>query len=332
MIKNVEVIISVDAEFTINHAFSNPEEFLPSSETLFSPLPNEDIGFKAFLNLLNKHNVKVTFFTEALNAHFFGAEEMKQHVRQMLKFNHDVQLHAHPVWQEFKDPQWKKNIVNKQLKDHFLDIPANEIAETLDECIEVFTEWTGTKPIAFRAGNLQASLPLYEALGQKEFVFSSNIGIPIFKPKEELLLVENKSVALHNVIEIPVTTFQSMGVRHKALTITGTSSKETKGILRQCKEKGIQRVVILTHIHEFIKKNSNLSKIKSNQVNLDRLDSLCSFVNNEDGFEFNTFGNLRGREKELLAEDNEPQIINTSVLAGLWTVFQNKINDKIWAY
>jgi hypothetical protein len=329
---DVKVIISVDAEFTINSAFANPAKYLPSSTSLFSPVSNQDTGFEEVLKLLKKHSVQATFFTEALNSHFFGIDAMKNNVIRMLLDDHDVQLHAHPVWQEFKCPDWRDNVVNKKLKDNFFDLSSSEIESVLKECIDIFQQWTGERPIAFRAGNLQACPALYEALEKTGFTLASNIGLPIFRPNEELLHLENRGALINNIIEVPVTSFQSMGCRHKSLTITGTSSKEMKKVLHQCKSKGVEYVVILTHIHEFIKINSTNSKIKSNKVNLKRLDELCSFVQRNEGFKFETFNNLININKNSLKNSENIQDINTSVLSGLWTILENKINDKVWVY
>ena len=328
----VKILISVDAEFTINYAFANPAEYSPSSTALFSPVANRDIGFEEVLKLFKKYQVQATFFTEALNSHFFGVDVMKSNVNRILKDDHDVQLHAHPVWQEFKCSDWRDKVVNKQLKDNFFDLPSAEIEVVLSECIDVFQQWTGYRPIAFRAGNFQACPSLYEALEKTGFTLASSIGLPIFKPKEELLNVENRGALINNIIEMPVTSFQSMGCRHKALTITGTSSKEMKEVLHQCKSKGIENVVILTHIHEFIKTDTKTAKVKSNQVNLNRLKSLCSFVNSNEGFEFETFNNLIDINKEHLKNSKNIEDINTSILSGLWTILENQINDKVWIY
>lgn len=290
------------------------------------------MGFEDILKLLKKHQVKATFFAEALNSHFFGVDVMKNNVIRMLFDKHDVQLHAHPVWQVFKYPDWRTNLAKEQIKDNFFDLPVVEIESVLNECIEVFQQWTGKRPIAFRVGNLQACPLLYEALENTGFTLASNIGLPIFRTKDELLNVENRAALISNIIEVPVTSFQSMGYRHKSLTITGTSSKEMKEVLYQCKDRGIETVVILAHVHEFIKRNSTASKVKSNKVNLSRLDDLCSFVQSNDDFEFETFNNLVNINKSTLTTSKNIQDIKTSILSGLWTILENKINDNVWIY
>ncbi|KGJ96793.1 polysaccharide deacetylase family protein [Colwellia psychrerythraea] len=332
MVKPVEVIISIDAEFTINNAFSHPQKFSPSSESLFSPTSNKGVGFKEVLNILHDYEVQATFFTEALNSSFFGVQKMKEHVQEMLKYKHDVQLHAHPVWQEFDNPNWREDVLKKELKDNFLNMPASQIEESLNKCIRVYKEWTGLAPLAFRVGNLQASLPLYEALYNAGFKLTSNISLPIFKPAEPALVIENKMTLINKVIELPVTSFQSMGIRHKALTITGTSWKEMKDILLQCKTNGIRHVVILTHIHEFIKAKKNSSLKKSDLVNINRLKSLCSFINNDKDFKFTTFNNLVGSESEILTQVQIEKKLRSSFTSGLWTIIQNKLNNNLWHY
>ncbi|NRA71090.1 MAG: polysaccharide deacetylase family protein [Gammaproteobacteria bacterium] len=332
MTQNVKVVISVDAEFTINSAFKDPDNYAPCAQSLFSPDQETDVGFNDLLNLLNRHQVKATFFTEALNAHYFGIDEMKKHVSTMLRFDHDVQLHTHPVWQEFRNTDWKNIVVNKKLKDNFLNMSSTDIQQVLGDAIDIFEQWTGKKPLAFRAGNLQASLELYDALDKTGFKLASNIGLPIYRPTEDRLNIENQVTYLSNIVEFPVTTFQSMGIRHKALTIQGTSTNEIKQVLKQCKKLGIKHVIVLTHVHEFIKTNPLTQQKKANKVNLSRLNKLCLFVKNENGFEFSTFAHLANEQQHDLTANEQPKPIQTSILAGLWTVIQNSLNNKIWRY
>ena len=332
----INVIISFDTEFSINGAFANPQKCKPSSHEIFEPNSSGSEGLQDVLNILRTHFAQATFFVEALNTHYFGSEKMGRYVTQILDHGQDVQLHTHPCWLAFKDPNWQNSVKGKNIVDSFLDMSVAEIVEILKPATDILSQWTKQTPSAFRAGNLHACTALYQALEQLDIKLASNIGIPIFKPKEPELQIENTPSCISNTVEIPITTYQSMGHRHKALTITGTSFKETKEVLTKCKSLGIRHVIILTHVHEFIKINRDESKIKANKVNLNRLNSLCEFVNDNKRFKFNTFGQLASvsteqlvnRQSEMLTES----AIHTSRASGMWTIIENQLNDRVWYY
>lgn len=332
--EDVKVVISFDAEFSINGAFSDPRVNKPSAEEIFSPNSGGSEGLLDVITILERHNVAATFFVEALNIHYFGMEKMGEYVRQLSKCKQDIQLHTHPCWLTFKDPNWQKDIQNKSIVDNFINMSLDEIVTILEQASKTLTEWTSVEPIAYRAGNLQACLPLYQALAKTKFKMSSNIGLPIFKPEESELQIENVPGSYFGVTELPVTTFKSMGKRHKALTITGNSFIETKEVLNQCKRLGIQHVVILTHVHEFVKYNKDKNLAKKNRVNLRRLEKLCNFVNETAGFSFSTFGQLASERCQYLTNSQQKTTfdVRTSLLSGVWSILQNQLNDRLWDY
>lgn len=333
MKKETKVIISFDAEFSINGAFSDPYNKTPSSKYLFSPSCDSELGLQQILNILKSHNVPATFFTEALNTMFFDNSEMGVYVKKIFEHGHDVQLHAHPCWLAFQNPDWKEAVNGKKVSDTFGTLEIDDILIILEHCLQVFKSWNVPRPTAFRAGNLFAVRVLYEALKEKKFHIASNISLAIHTPKELELRIENTSAKFSELIELPVTTFESMGFRQKSLTITGTSFSEITDVINESIKNDIEYVVVLTHIHEYIKYSEKNINVKRNRVNLNRLENLCKFVNNHSSLRFTTFGALANEPQFMNIEHNaSSRKIKTSLMPGLITIIENFLNDKIWDF
>lgn len=328
------VIISFDAEFSINGAFTDSERKKPCADSIFAPNPFGTEGLQDILTILTKHSVKTTFFTEVLNSYYFGENKMLHYVRKMLACSQDVQLHTHPCWLVFKDKNWQKDIASQLIRDDFDETSKDDIVKVLRECLTIFEHWNLPKPTAYRAGNLHPSLALYEALHELGFIISSSIDLPIYTPTESQLHINNEVAFFHNVAEVPVTSFKSMGMRNKALTITGSSFYEIRNALTRYDKTSNTPIVLLSHVHEFIKRNPATGKVIKNTINLNRLDKLCHFVNQSNDFEFKTFGDLakaaRFRNQEKNELPKKENIVTTSLASGLWTLIQNKLNDSIW--
>ena len=331
MNKPVNVIISFDAEFSINNAFADPANCSPSATRFFSPEKLSSVGIQDVLDVLKKYETAATFFTEALNTNYFGNEEMGLHVKKMLEDGHDVQLHAHPCWLEFKNPDWRESVKGRKISDTFGGKDVAEIIKDLEYCIQTFDSWNAPRPRAFRAGNLFAVKELYEALNKTGFSLASNVGLGVHTPVDPELRIENSTRKIHDVIELPVTSFLSMGARKKSLTITGVSFSELTSVMEECIKNGVRNIVILTHVHEYIKWSKNGLVVRKNRINLSRLEKLCKFVNEHESLKFSTFGELLN-DKDFM--NHEPahanKIIKSSPISGLRTVLENVLNDKIF--
>ena len=318
----MKVILSFDTEFSIGGAFNNSLN-KPKSHEIFEPQGEfSHVGFRDILNILKKNETNATFFIEALQAHYFPKVEMGKYVDMLVNDQHDLQLHCHPCWEHFENPNWKEALETTP-KDYYEGRSVAEIVDSLQFALKTFELWGIPKPTAFRAGNLMASTPLYKALKQCGIGLASNIGLPYFSPQEKELQIENCVKNIKGVIEIPITSFTSFAGRKKVLTITGCSTQEMRSVLKDCYTKGIEYVVILTHVHEFTKGQNR------NRVNLKRLNDVCKLVNEHKQYNFSCFGDISAND--LITTANLDSI-KSNWLAGAITIIENQLNDRLSFY
>jgi len=318
----MKIILSFDTEFSIGGAFDNSLN-KPKSHEVFEPQGEfSHVGFREVLNVLKKNEVRSTFFIEALQTHYFSKEEMGKYIDMLVNEQHDIQLHCHPCWEHFANPNWKETLETTP-KDNYEGRGLAEIVNSLQFALKTFEQWGVPKPTAFRAGNLMASTELYKALKQCGISLASNIGLPYFRPKDKALQIENCIKNINGVIELPITSFTRFTGRKKILTITGCSTQEIRSVLKDCNANGVEYVVILTHAHEFIKKKNR------NRVGLTRLDNVCKLVNEHEQYSFSCFGDISTNDLSTTASINS---IKSNWLAGAFTIIENQLNDKLSFY
>lgn len=292
----IDVCITVDAEFDINWAFSQPEKYrpigMPSMERNVDGR-SEGLGF--LLDTLGRYGLPATFFVEVLAAHYFGLDEIRQLTGLVEAHGHDVQLHAHPCWRTFTESNWESSVRCSSPDDHWAGMGANAYP-LLREAKDFFMKAVGRHPIAFRPGNLSVDSNLYGAINACGIPVSSAVGLGVFKPAERPLERWVAPLAASNVLEIPVASYweRSITRRHaKSLTITGTSWRTMQVFLEWASRENISPVVILTHASEFadiVTREPEKSIYQANQTNQQRLSQLAAFLNaNTDRFNATTF-------------------------------------------
>ena len=152
-------------------------------------------------------------------------------------------------------------------------------------------------------------------------------------PVDSDMQFENFNKRFDSVLEVPITSFRSVGNRKKLLTITSVSFHEIKDVLEACHKQGIEHVIILSHIHEFVKnKNFRFEQVRPNKVNSKRLEQLCSYVNQDERFTFTTFGQEIESNGFSVTDEQLDKRISSRAFSGLYTILENKANDKFWNY
>lgn len=287
--KPVDVYITVDAEFNINDSLENPEQRSPIGFPSMARVDNgrsQGLGF--ILDTLNAAGLPGTFFVEVFCAHYFGLEEVKQMVRLIESVgDHDLQLHAHPCWRYFRDPEWRQTIKSIQKNDSWAGRGESAFA-LLKEAVELFEAIVGRTPKVFRSGNLHVDADVHCALSVLGVPVSSSVGLGLDMPKLPSLQRWMMPTLSHGVLELPVTSYSEPnllgGERVKCLTVTGTSWPVMRALLEWAYQAQSSPVVLLTHASEFSDERPGLPNEPQYQANIrnqQRFQMLCHYLKTE---------------------------------------------------
>lgn len=281
------VCITVDMEFSIGGAFSNPQRLPVAEPAVWCNSHGRSEGLGFMLDTFRKYSVPATFFSETVQRLFFKHDPMREIVQRVHGDGHEVQLHTHPCWTVFQEENWRDSLPPPRNCDHFYGRSIAHSVSLLEQGLETFKAWDIPRPQAFRSGNLQHDDNLYQALAQMDIPYASNVGLAIFDSGDANYALYSGHHARHGVYEHPVLTFSDWefrGQRHlKSLTIAGTSFRETVSLLKKAREAEIPLVVILTHPFEFVhRKDVAFQHLRRHRLTQERLVQLCEFLQRND--------------------------------------------------
>lgn len=287
-----KVCISIDTEFSIAGAFGNRSLLPVAEQRVWCKVNNKSHGLGFILDCFAKYEITGTFFVEALNRHYFKHDPMRQIAENLHAAGHDIQLHLHPCWRVFLHEDWRRRACGHALSslDSFFRRSEDDSLCLIEDGLQAFREWQLPVPTVFRSGGLQHDEALYRARARAGIPYSSHIGVAIFDSGDARFRLYSGRHELHGVTECPTLTFrdwQVPGKEHfKTLTITGSSFAETRMLLEQAHQEGIEQVVILTHPFEYVlTRDHTLRQMRRHRVNQRRLARLCEFLNqNRDRF------------------------------------------------
>ena len=330
-----QVCFTVDIEFDIAGTFSDPVRHQPVAEqSVLCDIEGKSYGLGFLLETFKQYDVSATFFLESLNTLYFGDGPMGEIARRISQAGHDIQLHLHPCWTYFRQPQWRDLLRRYPPNDSMIGRTQQEIEDLIETGMQAFSRWALPRPVAVRAGGLLADHTVYAAMANRGLLVASNIGLAIYRPAHSGLHFYIGRHRIHGVTEIPVLTYSRINVAghsyEKTLTVTGTSWKETESLLWMAHRHGIGPVVILTHTHEYVKfgNGERPDTMRPNRVNRERLTALCDFlVRHRDVFEVVTFAGCA--EEWMAEEDTGNPRFSVSLMDASRGLIENKLNDVI---
>lgn len=324
----VNVCITIDTEFTIGGAFSDPGKNSPVSlPSVYCDISGKSHGLGYILDTLSLFNLQATFFLEALNVSYFGDEPLAKVAGDILESGQDIQLHLHPCWQFFKEKNWVEMLRDTPPADTLVGAAKSTSIEVIKTGVRTLERIGCPKPLALRMGNLFVDKNLYHAMSNSGLNVSSNIGLGITRPDDTDLHLYGGRKKIAGVLEVPVTTYNDLKIgsyqHNKCLTIIGTSFYEMKAILNMAYEKGIKTIVILTHPSEFvINQDFSYKDIKPNKLTMARLKKLCEYLDlNRDKYKTVNFSQV----SKLLNEEEGDSIIGAPVQSIAIRYLENKL-------
>lgn len=292
--EKIKVIISFDIEFNINGAFSNPEIYSPlGAPSLIRAHAGQEHGLSFALACLKRHQLRGTFFLETLCSHWFGISEMQKIALGIAADQHDLQLHLHPCWTAFKNPDWKTAAQKKNPDDSIANRNTDELREIIVDAKKLFVEITNKNPTIFRTGNLQVDREAFQIFYEQGLRYSSSLGAAGSGYADETLNLHNGVHEIEGITEIPVSCYFSQipSKGWRLLTIPGSSKTEIEYLLNFAYLQQISPIVILVHASDFSPQSGHIQpQFKPNYFNQDRFDFLCSMLaENQDRFSTVTF-------------------------------------------
>lgn len=277
----VKVFITVDTEHSIGGAFRDPNlRPVGNDKRIFGKIGNQFFGIPLIMDIAEAHGIHITFFVEVLNKYYFGEDETKQVCRYILARGHDIQLHLHPTYLNFTQPNPQDLVFSDNMSDYEME----KQIQLIEEGKELLVRYGCEPPIAFRAGNFAADRNTLRGLKENEIYIDSSYNASASKAARKISETEiNDLTEFDGVWEFPVTNFIQripfIKKRYKALDINAVSFQEIKSVLKKAKWLGQKVVTIILHSFSFIKAyDLQYNDLRPDNTVIKRFQRLCEYL------------------------------------------------------
>ena len=279
------VLITIDTEHSIGGALTDPM-FKPvgNDRRIFGRFNGKEYGIPLIMDIADSYGIPLTFFVEVLNKYYFGESETREVCEYIIERGHDVQLHLHPGWLNFTEP----NHEYLRHKDNMAFYNAEQQSRMIGEGKALLMEYGVKKPIAFRAGNFGADHNTLQALTENGFKYDSSYNMAYQHTMAEVKKNSriNDMTIMGSITEIPVTCFQEhipfVCRRIKPLDINGTGFAEIRETLEFATKKRFKCVTIILHSFSFYRtKDPQYHSVRIMQPVIKRFRKLCHYLNQE---------------------------------------------------
>jgi len=278
MTNSLFVVITVDTEDSQRSAVVYDDAVQEIDTMIYGNigLEGEYYGFQKIMDICDEVPCKATFFVSVFDCRKYGETSLANVCKAIKDRGHDVQLHTHPRRAYDKS--------RRELYKYSID----EQTRLMDEGRRLIKDWTGTYPVAHRAGTYALNDDTIYALRTNKIAIDSSM---FFKrPECKLCWSRNKVVFKSGVLEIPVTgffretnlTLASIPVfRRRQFTKTDvdwTSLDELLAFVNDALKYDIRVLNLFMHSYSFIKFSESFTDFKPDYDDMTKFDRFLKVI------------------------------------------------------
>ncbi len=277
------VLITFDVECSMGGAWKDPA-LKPVSPRLgmMGEYGNLQLGVPLVCDILDRFDLKATFFLEPFNSELGWPGETEPVAKLLVDRQQDIQLHVHP--NHFHYGQYKAG-EPFQKTDQMADLPLEKQADLLRSGADLIEKWSGTRPIAFRAGNMGASEETLQAMRAVGLWIDSSYTFPYVGGQCRFRETERYNGAkwYGGILEIALSAFLQTKLpgMHPAqpVDLMGASFEECRDAVEMICDAGADAVVILHSFSLFKVRDKQYRGGRRNRIVTRRFEKFCQWLN-----------------------------------------------------
>jgi hypothetical protein len=184
----------------------------------------EDWGVFRILELCRRYSAGVTFFVDVYESLFWGEERFCDLTRRLSDMAADVQLHTHPEFRGPRDTAGKLTAAERiigieaqkgeRIRGPMTALSYEQQRLFLKAGMDMLVRWTGTMPVAHRAGGYAINEDTVRALRETGISLDSSMNVSHTNSK--VTWSRNAVIARDGLVEFPVTVQNYTFGRHYA--------------------------------------------------------------------------------------------------------------------
>lgn len=291
------VFITFDVECSMGGAWQDPS-LKPIAPRLgmMGEYGQSRLGVPLICDILKRSNLNATFFLEPFNEDLGYPGETEPVARYLIESEQDVQLHVHPNHVHYGLYRSGKP---HQRTDQMADLSCERQREIIVAGADLLESWTGTRPIAFRAGNMGASEETLAALTGAGLWIDSSYTFPYVGGQCRFVETEryNGSKWYGDVLEVALSAYQQPKVPGlhpaKPVDLMGSSFEECRDAVQMICDAGGDAVLILHSFSLFKVRDKQYNDGKLNRIVTRRFEKFCQWLDdNRKNYPPRTFSDL----------------------------------------
>jgi len=276
------VYITFDVECSMGGAWGDPSlKPISPQRGMMGEYENKSFGVPLICDILDRHNLKATFFMEPFNYELGYPGETEPVCRFLVDRGQDVQLHIHPNHVHYGLYKANKPYT---MTDRITDLSPERQKAMMVDGAQRIERWTGIRPIAFRAGNMGASEQTLKILPDAGIWIDSSYTFPYAGGQCRFSdgAPYNGSKWYGNVLEVALSGFRQTKLPglylSKPVDLMGASFEECRDAVRMICDAGADAVLILHSFSLFKVKDVQYNGGKMNRVVTQRFERFCEWL------------------------------------------------------
>ncbi|MGD8386649.1 MAG: polysaccharide deacetylase family protein [Desulfobacteraceae bacterium] len=279
---NPAVFITVDVECSMGGAWQNPAwKPVPPRLGMMGEYGGKRYGIPLICDILEQYDIKATFFVEPFNDELGYPGETAPVCRFLVERGHDVQLHVHPNHIHYG---LQKVGRSHPRTDQMADLVPERQSALIQEGAGRIEKWTGSRPVAFRAGNMGASEKTLGILKDAGIWMDSSYTFPYAGGQccFPAGAAYNGSKWYGDVLEVALSGFRQPRLPGlypaKPVDLMGASFKECRDAVVMICEAGADAVAILHSFSLFKVRDVQYKGGKLNRIVARRFERFCQWL------------------------------------------------------
>ena len=331
------VFITFDVECSMGGAWRYAElEPVPPSRGMMGQYGKAAYGLPLICDILEKNSLKATFFLEPFNRELGHPGKTGPVCRFLAERGQDVQLHVHPNHYHYGLYKMGRPF---PFTDSIAELPSEKQRMLVEMGANRIARWTGTRPVAFRAGNMGASEKTLEILPSAGIWIDSSYTFPFAGGKCRFASDEpyNGSKWYGDVLETSLSGFRQKKLPgllkpSQPVDLVGASFEECRDAVKAICDAGADAVAILHSFSLFKVKDVQYNGGRLNRIVKRRFERFCQWLNAErKDYPVRTFSQLARlvSEQGYRPRHTEPCVLRRPFRALLRRMVQG-VNNLYW--
>ncbi len=333
---NPGVYITFDVECSMGGAWQNPQlKPIPPRLGMMGEYGDKRYGIPLICEILRQRDLAATFFVEPFNDELGHPGETEPVVRHLAEQGQDVQLHIHPNHIHYGQQQAGQTHAQT---DQMADLSREVQQQMILEGATRLQQWSGIRPVAFRAGNMGASEETLAALAATGVWIDSSYTFPYvggqcrFDEQQRY----NGGKWYGDVLEVALSAYRQPKVPGlhpaKPVDLMGSSFEECRDAVKMICDAGGDAVLILHSFSLFKVRDKQYHDGKLNRIVTRRFEKFCDWLATQrQVYPPRTFSELARlvKEENYQPKTVEPCTINRPIRALTRKAVQG-LNNFYW--